>query len=63
MRGRTGTVGFMGEDRRSCAAGILHTWEILIEEYDGLSLYETVFGLARGGGRRARGIAGDAWQS
>jgi hypothetical protein len=34
--------------------------EILIEEYDGLSLYDPVFGLAGGGGRRARGSAADA---
>ena len=60
MRRKTGTVGFLGEHRRSCAAGILQTSEISIQKYDGLSLYEPVFGLARGGGRRARGSAGDA---
>ena len=45
MRRRTRTVGFLGEHRRSCAAEILQTSEISIEEYDGLSLYEPVFGV------------------
>lgn len=48
MRRKTGAVGLLGEHRRSCAAAILQTSEISIEEYDGLSLYEPVFGLARG---------------
>jgi len=42
------------------AARLLQTSEISIEEDDGLSLYEPVFGLARGDRRHARDSAGDA---